>query len=294
MKYLRNKKSKFKVLSVLFLTLILLQSPFFLNATNVYKNSDDNEFKYTLFSGKIYEIQAEKENISVFVGEGLNRIIYHLKEDVKIIDVKSMKNLEIKNLKKNMIISVLIHKNTPMTNSLPPQISDVDAIFVNSNDIILDLSKYNEELVNLKNNIKLNISDFTIINDIENSNRMYQKEDLINKELLVIYSDFNKSTPLSVTPIYIMLLEKDELKYVPLRTKAESKGYEVVWTSHKNPIIIRKNDIEIKIKIGEKDFFYSHMTRDLQPLDLVEKLDLSPIVENGDTFVPSSFIDLLL
>ncbi len=81
--------------------------------------------------------------------------------------------------------------------------------------------------------------------------------------------------------------------YVELRTLAEEKGYTVTWTSNKKPIILTKDDITAEITIGSDEFTYTHMTRDIQPLDRMEKLSLSVKLENGKTMVPKSFVDAL-
>ena len=81
--------------------------------------------------------------------------------------------------------------------------------------------------------------------------------------------------------------------YVELRTLAEEKCYTVTWTSNKKPIILTKDDITAEITIGSDEFTYTHMTRDIQPLDRMEKLSLSVKLENGKTMVPKSFVDAL-
>ncbi len=81
--------------------------------------------------------------------------------------------------------------------------------------------------------------------------------------------------------------------YTELREGAEAKGYKVTWTSHKAPITITKDDITAEVTIGSDEFTYTHMTRDLQPLDKMEKLAMPTKLENGKTMVPQSFIDAL-
>ena len=81
--------------------------------------------------------------------------------------------------------------------------------------------------------------------------------------------------------------------YVELRAAAEAKGYTVTWTSNKKPIVLTKDDITAEVTIGSDAFTYTHMTRDLQPLDRMEKLSMAAKLENGKTMVPKSFTDAL-
>lgn len=81
--------------------------------------------------------------------------------------------------------------------------------------------------------------------------------------------------------------------YTALRAAAEAKGYTVTWTSNKLPIKLTKGDITAEITIGSDAFTYTHMTRDIQPLDRMEKLSMPAVLQEGKTMVPQSFIDAL-
>lgn len=97
----------------------------------------------------------------------------------------------------------------------------------------------------------------------------------------------------SGTPETLMTTGQVTDKYVSLRTEAEAKGYQVVWTSHTEPIKITKDDKVLLVTIGSKEFTYTHMTRDLQPLDRMEALSMIVKLEEGKTMVPSSLIEAL-
>jgi len=98
----------------------------------------------------------------------------------------------------------------------------------------------------------------------------------------------------SGTPETLMTTGQVTDKYVSLRTEAEAKGYQVVWTSHTEPIKITKDDKVLLVTIGSKEFTYTHMTRDLQPLDRMEALSMIVKLEEGKTMVPSSLIEALM
>lgn len=88
--------------------------------------------------------------------------------------------------------------------------------------------------------------------------------------------------------------EVKEDKYIELRAEAEAKGYKVEWSSNNKPIILTKNDMKIEISIGSNEFTFTHRTRDIKPLDRMESLSKTAILEDGKTMVPSSFIEALV
>ena len=65
------------------------------------------------------------------------------------------------------------------------------------------------------------------------------------------------------------------------------------WQSHAKPILLSKDDIKIELLIGKTSFVFTHMTKDIKPLDRMSKLDLAVMLESGITMVPSTFIEAL-
>lgn len=92
----------------------------------------------------------------------------------------------------------------------------------------------------------------------------------------------------------LLTSEQKNDAYVPLRAGAEEKGYQVLWTSNQEPIKVTKDDKVLLVTIGSKEFSYTHMTRDLQPLDRMKTLSMTVKLEEGKTMVPSSLIEALL
>ena len=111
--------------------------------------------------------------------------------------------------------------------------------------------------------------------------------------------------PAQTAPSYVLILTDApeaeaepevavaEAKYVGLRAAAEAKGYTVTWVSNARPITLEKGDITVTVTIWSDAFTYTHLTKDVQPLDSADKLDLPTRLTDGKTMVADSFIELL-
>jgi hypothetical protein len=155
--------------------------------------------------------------------------------------------------------------------------------------------------------LKLNIGEETVIKDIRGTLQEFTAEDLKGSECLVLYSVATKSIPAQTNPELVLILNsKDNLaagenaatvkinaEYVPLRAQAEAKGYTVLWTSAKDPLVLTKGDIRLELTLGSSEFKFEHRTFDLKPLDMVERLDFEVKLVDGKTMVPSTLIEAL-
>lgn len=275
------------------------------------------ESEYVVRSGIITEVQDMGEYHRIQVGDFDNGIIFNVRPEVFAVDQKTGKKTAIKDLAKDMSITAVIPANVPMALSLPPQTSGAVAFIINSEGASVDVSLYDEELINKENSLKLNLSDDTVIVDTEGTEKIYSAEDVKGKNCVVLYTVTTRSIPAQTNPEMVIILgdsSNDELaqpeaagtesteaapteavksEYKALREAAEAKGYEIQWTSNKKPIIMTKNDMTIEITIGSNEFTFTHMTKDLKALDRMEKMDMPVVLENGRTMVSSSFIDAL-
>lgn len=81
--------------------------------------------------------------------------------------------------------------------------------------------------------------------------------------------------------------------YQPLRSEAEKKGFTVTWKADTKQVILTKNDKKAVLTVDSNEFTYTHMTRDIQPLDNLEKMALPLKLENGKVMVSSDFLSAL-
>lgn len=264
------------------------------------------ETKNMLVTGQVTSVRDNEGYRSITIDNEDMGMVFHTGEDVFVVDKKTNAYLSVGDIEIGMTVTAVLDKMSPMTMSLPPQTNGAIGFIVNSDEGFMDLSVYNEELVNLDNTLKLNIDKDSNIVDRKGSKKFFGAEDLMGSECLVLYTISTRSIPAQTYPeMVIILASKEELNtedlvkaegdaaYVLLRDNAEAKGYAVKWTSHHEPIVLTKDDIRIEITIGSVDFTIEHKTKDLKPLDLMEKLDLVVKLENGKTIVPDTFIEAL-
>jgi hypothetical protein len=181
-------------------------------------------------------------------------------------------------------------------------------LILNSDADAYKIDVFDADLVSSDGNLKLNIGEGTLIRGADGKEA---EAPAPNDELLVFYTVVATSQPAQTTPSLIITLssaaadeetaDSDELgsggvgpaEYVGLRATAEAKGYTVTWTSNAAPITLTKGDVTATVTIGSDAFTYTHLTKDMQPLDSVDKLDLVTRLVDGKTMVASTFIDLL-
>ncbi len=115
--------------------------------------------------------------------------------------------------------------------------------------------------------------------------------------VVVIY-DLNAPMGLSLPPLCTgavsILLNPTPADMVPLRASAVEKGYEVSWRGFQTPIILTKNDITLKLQLDSDRFTYIHRTRDLQPLDRIERLSRPVRLDGSVLMVPADLIAALV
>ena len=268
----------------------------------------EKEADYIEFTGKITEILNVGENTSILVSsdnkEGLNELRVYLRDSVILSD-KTMDFVSKDLLKKEVKVSVLYHKNTPMGLSMPPVLTP-DAIVIRETEepTSLMLSKFDSKLLNGKGDLYLLVSDKTNIVDTE-GNKM-TKADLTDRDLLVFYSMVLESYPAQTSPEKVIVLQKEEapveakevvlnkqlmfindkgVTMIPLRFVAEELGYEVKWNDESRSVELMKGPQWSLVTIGKDSYNFSRMHIEL---------GTAPVIVNGSTNVPLSFAEEVL
>lgn len=249
--------------------------------------------------GEYYRVEVENTDMGM---------IFITKKDLLVVDQKTGKNLEVKDLEKGMDITAIIAKDSPMTMSIPPQTPGAVSFAVKEEGGTAVVGVFNEELVNEANTLKLNLAETTRIVDL--NGKELAADTVKGSECLVLYTVSTRSIPAQTTPQAVVVLneaqdtDQEEAPqdtegsetapaYVELRSAAEAKGYKVEWTSAKAPISLTKDGSKVEVTIGSDAFTFTHATKDIKPLDRMEKMDLPVKLENGKTLVSNSFIDAL-
>jgi copper amine oxidase-like protein len=274
---------------------------------------------YIEYKGKITDISKdEKNNMSIKVDGAdkamQNKIIFHIREDMTILSEKTKEFIGRNSLKEGDEITAFYKENTPMTMSIPAQLTP-DVIVVNDSSKVgfVEVSHFNSELVNIKNELKLNISDDTVLVDIDGDK--VDKEDLEDSDLMVFYTITTRSIPAQTTPEKVVVLAnidkekiedeitvmdkvilkgkelklEDELSKTDdgyymfaIRQISESLGYKVTWNNDERSATLTKDNQWSKVTIGKDDYNFAKM---------IVRLGKAPEIKDSKTYVPVKFLE---
>ncbi len=287
------------------------------NEKEMISEKEEMENVYMEYKGKIIEIQEDKEknNISILV-EGQTkdtqeRLVFHLRQDMPLISHKTMENVPRENLESGMEVSAFYKENTPMTLSIPAQTSpDALVIHDSEEDGFVKVAHFNEELVDVKNELKLNISDETVLVDAKGNK--VEDEDIKDEDLMVFYTVSTKSIPAQTSPEKVILLDEEEEMIsvmdklmidgkefkldheiyeedghfmIALRPIGEALGYEVKWNNEERSAELTKDAQWTKVTIGQDNYNFAKM---------LVKLGKAPLIKDNKTYVPVDFIEEVL
>ena len=212
--------------------------------------------EYGLVEGKVtYINKGEKGNIALHISENekdeMPLLVTHISEDVLIFDKKTQKTIKADTIKKGDSLGVFIKSNTPMTSSLPPQVSPQVIVLNNSEETLVEVDFFNSELVNKTNTLKLNVSDETIL--VDSKGEKVEKKELANRDLIVFYDVTTRSIPAQTNPIKVVALEREKADETEIKTL--------------NKVFINHEEVKLKEEIYELDGDYMIPLR-----EVVEKL----------------------
>lgn len=290
-----------------------------INAEVINEKPEELLAEYIEYTGKIVEITKNKELISILVKDSEEEFsgeVLHLNKDVIILNSKTKESMKMEELKEGMEITRYAHKETPMLLSIPGQLTP-QVIIVNEEDTgSINVSKFDEELVNVENTLKLLMDEETIM--VNQAGDQVEKEDLINRDLIVFYSVATRSIPAQTTAEKIILMDKvevideeaeeikvldkilinekevsldkdlydkDGVTMIPLRQISEALGYEVTWNNETRTAELTKGAQWTAVTIGEDNYNFAKM---------LVKLGSAPEINGGSTFVPFSFLEEVL
>lgn len=280
------------------------------NETMIESSVEDIKGDYIKFSGTIKEVTLENGKGSILVeGEDVD-LVFHISDDVLVTDMTKTKERKLMHLEEGAEIIAFYGINTPMTMSIPGQLTP-EVIVVKNGEMNVKVDNFDENLLSSDEGLKLNIEEDEI---------KYK-----NKTLLVYWTTETRSLPPQTTPEYIVVLEnqpiedediniddiedenmitnlnkviingellelplimEDNLILIPVREISESLGYDVTWNGHENPIEISKGAHWTSLTLGDNSYIFAKMS----PF----KLEKAPKLINSKTYVPVSFINEVL
>ena len=276
---------------------------------------------YINYEGKIVEIKNDGDKLSMLIKADDDEygLILHINEDVILLNHKTKDFTDKDKLKEGMTITAYYAKYTPMLLSLPGQLTPGVIVVKESEEpSFIKVSGFNEDLVSGENDLKLNISEDTVI--VNKDGEKVEKEDIKDKDLIVFYTASTKSIPAQTTPEKIIVIKEtlkeenveiteitaldkiiidgkevkltnliytnDEgIKMIPLRQIAEALGYEVKWNNKARSAELTKGAQYTSIVIGEDNYNFAKM---------LIKLGTAPEFKDSTSYVPISFLEEVL
>ncbi len=247
---------------------------------------EEQDMNFVVHSGVVESAESyDDDSVRVQISNENMGLVAAINKDTIILQGGEYKKLE--DIKAGMEITFIIPSNAPMGLSMPPFTGSVAVAVLKDENTSFDFSKYDENLVSESSKLQLNIGEDTNITNSNGARKRFTADDVKNTESIVFYTIATKSIPAQTNPKMIMIMSENEnadsdsieFEYVPLRDTAENAGFEVVWTSNDAPVIIKNNDVEIALKIGESEI---DVNGEKLQLSLETKLDDGKIVVSSE------------
>lgn len=181
------------------------------NPVNTEETANSQEKAYNLVSGKVESITQEDGYKTISITNDNMGMVFTVEKDVFVVDSKDNSYKTLEDIKEGDEITALLKNDSVMTMSIPPMTPGAAGFVINSEGSFVDVSVYNDELVNLENTLKLNIDEKTTITDITGSKKIFTADDVKNSEALVIYGASTRSIPAQTSPSFVMIVNNEEL-----------------------------------------------------------------------------------
>ena len=262
---------------------------------------------YTTEAGKITTITTETKEDGEFATITIENedmgMVFTTSTATVIYDAKDGSIKTVKDLTEGMEITAVLPSNSIMTMSIPPMTPSAVGFVMNAEGTTVMTGKFNDELVNEDNTLKLNIAEDTSIVSITGTKNILTAEDIKGSDALVIYGASTRSIPAQTTPIKVVLLpaietpavdnttnvdtkaiETPAATAVALRDTAVEAGFEVKWTSNEAPVVLEKDGVSISVTLGSTAYTVNGEAK---------TFTLPVALENGSMVVSSEISEFL-
>lgn len=268
----------------------------------------EEKISYMSFEGYVKEIKSNNGYTSVIMTDGKSDEVigqFNLKGDMLVVNQDTATIQALDKIEKGQKIRGFYRKDMPMILIYPPVINP-EFIMISSEDTknFVKHSYFDESLTSIDNNLKLNISDSSVL--IDKHGKSVDIEKLKNKDLVVVYDVSTKSIPAQTNPKQVIMLEKDAdempvkdealekiinsgymangVNMIPLKQVADHFGYETAWDNSTKTATLRKENSSFTVTIGQQMYGYNKS---------LQKFEVSPEIKDARTYVPESILELL-
>lgn len=257
-------------------------------------------------SGKVVSVEASfTEGVQlVTIDNEQGGLRFAVDSNTIVVNREDGAYLTAADLTEGMEVAVVYDAFGPMGMSMPPYLGQVTAVVANADAGFFTVGHFDNDLTDMKNMLKLNISENTDIQNLQGARIRLTAEDVKGQDALVFYGATTRSIPAQTTPSFVLLLtnnektegemtgsraaevtdaaevtEAKEAVMVPLRETAEANGYTVKWQGKTKPILLEKDGVSMEITVGSDTYVVDG--------DMAMKAAMPSELKGGVTFVSS-------
>ena len=224
---------------------------------------------YISNTGKITEVADTEDGNKVFTMDNENGgLRFVVAPTTTIVDRETGSVITADKLPEGMEVAVIYGANAPMGMSMPPYMGQVTTVVANADKGSISVGHFNDDLLNEKDLLQLNISEKTTILTTLGTKSILSADDVKGKDAVVFYDITTRSIPAQTTPSLVLLLEEREAvtevavdtksieapEMVALRDAAEAKGYSVKWQGKTAPVVLEKDGMTAQITLGSTTY----------------------------------------
>ena len=227
---------------------------------------------YISNTGKITEVGDTQDGNKVFTMDNENGGLRFVAPTTTIVDRETGSVITADKLTEGMEVAVIYSAMAPMGMSMPPYMGQVTAVVANADKGSISVGHFNDDLLNEKDLLQLNISEDTTILTTLGTKSILSADDVKGKDAVVFYDITTRSIPAQTNPSLVLLLEEREAatedteevtadtksveapEMVALRDAAEAKGYSVKWQGKTAPVVLEKDGMTAQITLGSTTY----------------------------------------
>ena len=214
---------------------------------------------YLTQEGKVVSIEvSETEGVTIVEIENeMGGLRFAVASGTIIVDRATGAYITADELTEGMAVAVVYDMNSPMGMSLPPFLGNVAAVVANADAGTFTVGKFDNELTDMKNMLKLNIDNATTsIQNMQGSRIRLTDADVKGQDALVFYDMMTMSLPAQTNPSFVLILgeQKAPAVSVPLRETAEANGFSVKWQGKTKPVLVTKEGVSIELMLDDATF----------------------------------------
>ena len=166
---------------------------------------------YISNTGKITEVADTEDGNKVFTMDNENGgLRFVVAPTTTIVDRETGSVITADKLTEGMEVAVIYGANAPMGMSMPPYMGQVTAVVANADKGSISVGHFNDDLLNEKDLLQLNISEKTTILTTLGTKSILSADDVKGKDAVVFYDITTRSIPAQTTPSLVLLLEERE------------------------------------------------------------------------------------